>query len=141
MIAQRAWTKKGLAYASPFLLTNQNGLHAATHNATGALFIALATALLWYALVAIKPRKLFAEFNSLPLAVVLFSALYGTVTHLWLDSIYHADVAESMKYFDMPGRSIGAELLSAAGLFFGLLFWGIRHSIEKRRAKSNTNAA
>lgn len=114
------------------LLSDRDDLHALTHNPPGALAIALATVLLWYALIAIKPRNLFKQFNSLTPAALILSALYGTVTHLWLDSLYHADVAESMKWFDMPGRSIGAELLSAFALFVGLLVGGIRHAVSRR---------
>lgn len=102
-------------------------LHETTHNPLfGLIFALVAIALCW------KWEKWAG----------IVGAVFGSVTHLWLDVMYHADVAEAIARwgdtFTMRENAtpFNAELICYIGFFFWLLFWGIRHSINARKAAS-----
>jgi hypothetical protein len=66
-------------------------LHGWTHTYPGALIIALATMAVWRGWVAIRPSR----FDNGPISnlVVASSALFGTLSHVWLDSQFHVEMA------------------------------------------------
>lgn len=69
-------------------------VHGITHTWQGALIIAFLVFGLWASSRRL-PGTLFSEIRHMPpavVAVLAFSALLGTVTHLMLDACMHADV-------------------------------------------------
>ena len=100
-------------------------LHQTTHNPQfGILYALIAIALCW------KWEKWSG----------IVGAVFGSVTHLWLDTMYHSDVAATMvKHAGNSARIADsareAEIICWLGIFFWLLFWGIRYSINLRRMK------
>jgi hypothetical protein len=99
-------------------------LHETTHNPLFGLAYALcAVAMCWR-----KERY-----------AAVVGAVYGVITHLWLDAIYHADVAEQMAKWGNweSAREAGtdAELICWLGFGAWLLFSGIRSAVVKRRER------
>jgi hypothetical protein len=103
-------------------------LHETTHNPTfGVIYALIAIAALW------KWEKWSA----------ITGAVFGSVTHLWLDAMYHVDVARTMLHL-MPGQtevevmaSTEATVICYLGFFFWLLFWGIRYAIKARKEQAD----
>ena len=61
------------------------------HTYAGALLIALATMAAWLSWVRVRPEC----FDNGPVSnlVMVTSALFGTLSHVWLDSQFHAEMA------------------------------------------------
>jgi hypothetical protein len=103
-------------------------LHGWTHTFPGALVIALATGAAWWIWVAIRTK----HFDNGPISreVVVSSALFGTVSHVWLDSQFHVEMAKltpgMLKLWSTGDVTTGIETscLAAAGL--GLVIVGMR---------------
>lgn len=103
-------------------------LHETTHNPTFGII---------YALVAIVACWKWERWSS------IVGAVFGSITHLWLDAMYHVDVAQRLLNI-RPGEtkveiigSVDAVLLCYLGFFFWALFAGIRYSARLRREKNN----
>ncbi len=60
------------------------------HTYAGALLIALATMAAWLSWVRVRPEC----FDNGPVSnlVMVTSALFGTLSHVWLDSQFHAEM-------------------------------------------------
>lgn len=108
-------------------------LHQTTHNPTFGLI---------YALIAIAACWKWEKWSG------IVGAVFGSVTHLWLDAMYHSDVAENMgkwywEHMSPMERGFGdAEIVCYLGFFFWLLFAGIRKAVQeriKRRASSSAS--
>lgn len=94
-------------------------LHTLTHNPLVGAAIAIVT-------IAIFWRKY--------RWAAVFGSIFGVVTHLWLDMMYHADVANALaKWGIADSRHYDAESICLLGFFFWLLFAGIRKAIKQRR--------
>ena len=98
-------------------------LHQTTHNPTfGVIYALLAIALCWR----------WERWSAIS------GAVFGSVTHLWLDSMYHSDVAEIIaKWGSYEAALYPAEtevLCLAAFVAWGLIA-GVRKSIHDRTAK------
>lgn len=66
-------------------------------------------------------------------APAMLSAAFGAISHLWLDAIYHVDVAAGMmKWGVSVPRYHDAEFVCLISAFFGLLLLGIRKSLRQR---------
>jgi hypothetical protein len=102
--------------------------HGWTHTYLGAFAIALATMAAWMVWVAIRPARL--DNGPISREVVVSSALFGTVSHVWLDSQFHAEMADltpgMLKLWTTGDvtTSIETTCLAAAGL--GLLIVWVR---------------
>jgi len=100
-------------------------LHQTTHN---PLFGAI------YVLIAIVACWTWEKWSG------IFGAIFGSVTHLWLDAIYHSDVAAAMAIWGFPVIAMfNVEMVCLIGFCFWLLFLGVRYSINLLRAKRQGN--
>lgn len=68
-------------------------LHGPTHTVTGAVLIAAATILLYLAWQWHGPRSFVDRIGRATVGVVIGSALFGTLSHVGLDAMMHADMA------------------------------------------------
>lgn len=103
-------------------------LHGWTHTYPGALLIALATMVVWRGWVVGRPKRF--DNGSISNFVVASSALFGTLSHVWLDSQFHAEMSnltpnllKLWKSGDVT-TNIETACLAAAGL--ALLVYGVR---------------
>lgn len=114
-------------------------LHGWTHTWSGALAVGEAVAALGYPL---QGRRIW-RFNLGPStpAVLLGSALLGTLSHVWLDSLMHADMAEILASWAGPaaqrlaheGIERGCLLAAASGLALWLGRAGPRQALRSIR--------
>ena len=78
-----------------FILTNNPPLHRFLHTYIGATLVALATSILFLACQRFASRfwlpNLF-KWQGLSLSSVAIGALFGTYSHIILDSIMHSDI-------------------------------------------------
>jgi hypothetical protein len=95
-------------------------LHGWTHTYPGALIIALATMAAWLIWVRVRPKR--CDNGAISNVVVASSALFGTLSHVWVDSQFHAEMAnltpESLKLWKTGDVTsiIETTCLAAAGL-------------------------
>lgn len=98
----------------------EGALHETTHTPTfGVIYALLAIVVCW------KLEKRGA----------VIGAIFGSVTHLWLDSLYHADVAEIIAQWGSYGAALypaETEMLCIFALILWGLIAGIRKSIKDR---------
>ena len=73
------------------LLLGWDELHGWTHTYRGALVIALATALLWMAWEHYRPKR--CDNGHVSTVVLAYTSLLGTLSHVWMDSQFHAEMA------------------------------------------------
>jgi hypothetical protein len=110
------------------LLLGWDVLHGWTHTYPGALAIALATGAVWLIWVAIRPQR----FDSGPIrdGVVISSALFGTLSHVWLDSQFHAEMANltpgMLKLWTTGDVTTSIETACLAAACLALLIIGVR---------------
>lgn len=103
----------------------QGNLHETTHNPTfGVIYFTVGSIALWY-----KER-----------VGAVIGAAFGCVTHLWLDALYHADVAAAFARWHnselaLANRYFDPELVCIVAWVFFFIFWGVRISL-RRRAKT-----
>ena len=96
------------------LHTDANSLHTLHTPLMAALYAVIATALFW------RWEKWSA----------LVGAAFGSVSHLWLDAIYHADVAENLRrngFYNIQEGPQDAILICLAGFGLYALTWIIVH--------------
>ncbi len=90
------------------LLDLDGTLHQTTHNpAFGVVYALMASACLW------KWEKWSA----------VVGAVFGSVTHLWLDALYHSDVASAMKNWGNPASARDAGIDPEVICYLGFLLW------------------
>lgn len=72
------------------LLLGWRPLHGWTHSYLGAVCIGVLVALIWRLSEKIRPTLLItSKINNL---VLITSCLFGTLSHVWLDSQYHQEM-------------------------------------------------
>ncbi|MBU0752976.1 MAG: hypothetical protein KJ787_04055 [Gammaproteobacteria bacterium] len=84
------------------LQTNATDLHTLHTPLMGVIYTIAAVALMWK----------WERWSAIP------GAVFGTVSHLWLDAIYHADVAENMRrngFYNIQEGPQDAILICLAG--------------------------
>lgn len=103
-------------------------LHGFTHTWAGAVLLALATFVVWKGWEKWRPKRYAAPVMAS--AVIVGSALFGTLSHVFLDSLYHAEMAhlrlidpEIGKWADLP---TSVEVLCLAALLLAGVMWGLR---------------
>lgn len=95
-------------------------LHRYSHNPPAALLILLLAA------------AGAAAFKT-PTGVIVTTTLSAVASHLWLDHLYHDDVATNMAKWGIEGhRHFDAEIVCWLSAIGGLLIIGIRKVIHKR---------
>lgn len=95
-------------------------LHGITHTLPGALVLALVTVLLYQAWLRYGPQGYVARLGRAALPVVIGTALFATLSHVFLDAMMHADMA---LYQEMRAKLGGdAPVPSAMAICFGALF-------------------
>lgn len=85
---------------------SQEDLHVLTHNLPAAIAIALLSVGLWIAWERIRPARYTQAEVSLP--VLLFSAFFGTLSHLFLDGMYHLDMRMPQSQWQIAQTTYGA---------------------------------
>lgn len=113
-------------------------VHGITHTWLGALAVALLLYAVWRA-SARWPGSLFGEWRRMPASIVLFSALFGTLTHLVLDAMMHSDISialvsvmPNIPNTDNPARPYAfSEYVSAAALVISPVVWGARALLSR----------
>ncbi len=69
-------------------------------------------------------------------------AVWGAISHLWLDALYHSDVAAGMARWGVENhRGFDAEVICMLGFGLWLLIAGIRKAIEQRSERRRSSAA
>lgn len=110
------------------LIRGSEVLHGFTHTWSGALLLSLATFVVWKAWERFRPAR-YAMAVVVP-PVIVGSALFGTLSHVFLDSLYHAEMAhlrlidpDMAKWADLP---TSVEALCLAALLLAGMMWGLR---------------
>lgn len=114
-------------------------LHGWTHTYAGALLVAMATVAIWWLWERVRPKRL--DNGPVSAFVMASSALLGTLSHVWLDSQFHAEMAkltpDSLKLWTTGDVTTSIEMacLAAAGL--ALIIYGARrlsrHWLQRQR--------
>lgn len=110
------------------MLSGRGELHGWTHTYLGALFCALATFAAWRLWERWRPARYATERVSGAIAAV--SALLGTLSHVWLDSQYHAEMNNltpgMLRLVERGDASTSIEMLCVACAVGGLAILGAR---------------
>ena len=110
------------------LLLDWEKLHGWTHTYLGALFIAFSTILLWRLWEQIRP--LYCGNTYIGLKVLIGSTLFGTFSHIWLDSQFHAEMAgitpQFLMFWTTGDVRDNIETFCIASAMLALLIWVVR---------------
>ena len=112
------------------LTQSDSDLHVITHNSPGAILIALATVLVCLALKRWSPQRYRVQIPKVSLPILMISALIGTLSHVFLDGLYHFDL--HMVQYGMADRFAlaslsGTESLCLIMLVVAMVIWGFQH--------------
>jgi len=108
------------------LLMGWEDLHGPTHTWPGALVIALLSYAAWRGWERYRPQRL--TMPRLSAGMVSASALFGTLSHVWLDAHYHAEMAHltpAMLAIYPHSAPLTDDLCIAAALL-ALVIYGLR---------------
>lgn len=110
------------------LLLHGDELHGWTHTYAGALVIALATAILWAAWERNRPKH--CDNGHVSPVVLAYTALLGTLSHVWLDSQFHAEMAkitpERMKLWTTGDVATQVDIFCLALFMLAFVIWMAR---------------
>lgn len=129
------------------LVLNWDELHGWTHTYPGALVIALATAMLWTAWERCRPRRF--DNGHVKGWVLAYTALLGTISHVWMDSQFHAEMAQLtprwMKLWETGDATTNIETFCLVLFGLSLVIWiAIRLSLfiwrRYRRSVGRSNS-
>ncbi len=113
-------------------------LHGPTHTVLGALLIAVATAVIWEVWQRYGPSAIVDRIGRARHGIVVGTALFGTLSHVALDSIMHSDMglnAEMRAAFgtgDLPAQ--WADIICFVALMSSPAAWLVRRWIEQLNA-------
>lgn len=109
-------------------------LHGWTHTYAGALVIASATTATWWIWMRVRPK----HFDNGPVRsfAISVSAFFGTLSHVWLDSQFHAEMAnltpDMLKLWRTPGAMAQIETACLLACVSALVFWVVRLLVFRR---------
>ena len=110
-------------------------LHGPTHTIPGALLIALIAIFITEAWQRYGPESLVNRIGKSPLGVIVGTALFGTLSHIALDAMMHADMGlnQQMRQALGPGDEIASlpELLCTFALLAAPFVWLIRRKVDQ----------
>lgn len=85
-----------------------------------------------FASVFMWSSAMFAALMGVSVLSAFLSALFGVVSHLWLDAIYHADVAAGLAAWGISvPRHHDAEFICLVTAAIGVVVFGIRKLFHK----------
>lgn len=96
-------------------------LHSLTHNYPCALILAGVAFVIWRFWESIRPKRFMQERVSSP--ILFLSCVFGAVSHVFLDGMYHAGMKMAQYQWDIARMSFGA-LSGAEALCVGFLLLG-----------------
>ena len=107
-----------------------------THTIAGAVIIAVAALVLAKAWQQYGPESLLRRFGKCPRGVLVSSALFGTLSHVFLDALMHADMALHADLRRVLGPATDgarlAELACLSALLAAPVVWVFRYVIGRR---------
>ena len=107
------------------LFLDWDELHGWTHTYPGALVIALATALIWMMWERYRPTRF--DNGHVRGWILAYTALLGTISHVWMDSQFHAEMARLtrnwMKLWETGDATTSIETFCLALFFLSAMIW------------------
>ena len=110
------------------LLLDWDVLHGWTHTYPAAVVLAVLVIALWGLWERVRPQRFDAA--RVGPVVLMTSALFGTLSHVWLDSQYHAEMASLtpsvLRLVPAGDAAVMTEILCGVAALVGGVIWAVR---------------